>query len=77
MIFMEELAGDVRREKGLDLSQIHEAESWFHDATGAGREFGCAGGVDRAIEKCVEQAYPDAKVEHRACRGTCRVPERY
>ena len=30
--------------KGIDLSR-YEAESSFHDATGAGRGYGCAGGV--------------------------------
>ena len=37
--------------KGIDLT-AYEAESSFHDATGAGRGYACAGGVAKAIEEC-------------------------
>lgn len=37
--------------KEIDLTE-YEAESSFHDATGAGRGYGCVGGVAEAIEKC-------------------------
>ena len=59
--------------KGIDLSR-YEAESSFHDATGAGRGYGCAGGVAEAIEKCINEYYPDVQVnvEHAEGLAECR-----
>lgn len=59
--------------KGIDLTK-YEAESSFHDATGAGRGYACAGGVAEAIEKCVSEYYPDVKVniEHAEGLAECR-----
>ena len=42
--------------KGIDLTK-YEAESSFHDATGAGRGYAVAGGVAEAIEKCVKESW--------------------
>ena len=59
--------------KEIDLTK-YEAESSFHDATGAGRGYGCAGGVAEAIEKCVNEYYPDVQVniEHAEGLAECR-----
>lgn len=59
--------------KGIDLSTF-EAESSFHNATGAGRGYACAGGVAAAIEKCINTYYPDVQVniEHAEGLADCR-----
>lgn len=59
--------------KEIDLSQ-YEAESSFHDATGAGRGYACAGGVAEAIEKCINEYYPDVEVsiEHAEGLAECK-----
>ena len=59
--------------KGIDLTK-YEAESSFHDATGAGRGYGSAGGVAEAIEKCVNAYYPDVQVniEHAEGLSDCK-----
>ena len=59
--------------KGIDLTK-YEAESSFHDATGAGRGYGCAGGVAEAIEKCINAYYPDVQVniEHAEGLAECK-----
>ena len=59
--------------KEIDLS-TYEAESSFHDATGAGRGYACAGGVAAAIEKCIKEYYPDVDVsiEHAEGLTECR-----
>ena len=59
--------------KGIDLTK-YEAESSFHDATGAGRGYGCAGGVAEAIEKCINAYYPDVQVniEHAEGLSECK-----
>lgn len=54
--------------KGIDLTE-YEAESSFHDATGAGRGYGCAGGVAEAIEKCINEYYPDVQVNIEHAEG--------
>ena len=54
--------------KEIDLSQ-YEAESSFHDATGAGRGYACAGGVAEAIEKCINEYYPDVEVSIEHAEG--------
>ena len=59
--------------KEIDLTN-YEAESSFHDATGAGRGYACAGGVAHAIEKCINEYYPDVQVniEHAEGLAECR-----
>ena len=54
--------------KEIDLTE-YEAESSFHDATGAGRGYGCAGGVAEAIEKCINEYYPDVQVNIEHAEG--------
>ena len=52
----------------------YEAESSFHNATGAGRGYACAGGVAQAIEKCIKEYYPgtDVHIEHAEGLAECR-----
>ena len=59
--------------KNIDLKK-YEAESSFHDATGAGRGYACAGGVAEAIENCINEYYPDVKVniEHAEGLAECK-----
>lgn len=59
--------------KGIDLT-TYEAESSFHDATGAGRGYASAGGVSAAIEKCINEYYPDVQVniEHVEGLAECK-----
>ena len=59
--------------KGIDLT-TYEAESSFHDATGAGRGYASAGGVSAAIEKCINEYYPDVQVniEHAEGLSECK-----
>lgn len=59
--------------KDIDLSK-YEAESSFHDATGAGRGYAVAGGVADAIEKCVNEYYPGVAVniEHAEGLAECK-----
>ena len=52
--------------KNIDLTQ-YEAESSFHDATGAGRGYAVAGGVAEAIEKCIHEYYPGCRSKYRTC----------
>ena len=51
--------------KDIDLTR-YEAESSFHNATGAGRGYAVAGGVAQAIEKCIKEYYPgtEVNIEH-------------
>ena len=60
--------------KGIDLT-AYEAESSFHDATGAGRGYACAGGVAKAIEECINEYYPGRMngclIEGMGCPGGC------
>lgn len=59
--------------KEIDLTQ-YEAESSFHNATGAGRGYAVAGGVADAIEKCIKEYYPEVEVhiEHAEGLAECR-----
>lgn len=59
--------------KGIDLTK-YEAESSFHNATGAGRGYACSGGVAEAIEKCIHEYYPDVDVhvEHAEGLSDCK-----
>lgn len=54
--------------KDIDLTE-YEAESSFHNATGAGRGYAAAGGVAAAIEKCVKEYYPGVPVNIRHAEG--------
>ena len=59
--------------KDINLEE-YEAESSFHNATGAGRGYAVAGGVADAIEKCIHEYYPDVEVnvEHAEGLAECR-----
>ena len=59
--------------KDIDLLE-YEAESSFHNATGAGRGYAVAGGVADAIEQCVKEYYPDVevKIEHAEGLAECK-----
>lgn len=59
--------------KDINLEE-YEAESSFHDATGAGRGYAVAGGVAEAIEKCINEYYPDVEVhiEHAEGLAECK-----
>lgn len=59
--------------KEIDLTK-YEAESSFHNATGAGRGYAVAGGVAEAIEKCVKEYHPevDVHIEHAEGLAECR-----
>ena len=48
--------------KGIDFS-VYDKEAPVHDATGAGRGYGVAGGVAGAIEQCVNEYYPDVDLD--------------
>ena len=54
--------------KDIDLTE-YEAESSFHNATGAGRGYAAAGGVAAAIEECVKEYYPGVPVNIRHAEG--------
>ncbi len=72
VITFEELQG-MFDAKGIDLTK-YESESSFHDATGAGRGYAVAGGVASAIEKCINEYYPDVevKIEHAEGLAECK-----
>ena len=72
VVTFEELQG-MFDAKGIDLSE-YEAESSFHNATGAGRGYAVAGGVASAIEKCVNEYYPgvEVKIEHAEGLADCK-----
>lgn len=59
--------------KDIDIT-TYEAEASFHNATGAGRGYACAGGVAGAIEKCINEYYPDVQVniEHAEGLSECK-----
>ena len=59
--------------KDINLEDF-EAESSFHNATGAGRGYAVAGGVAEAIEKCIKEYYPgvDVNIEHAEGLAECR-----
>ncbi|MDD3140425.1 MAG: 4Fe-4S dicluster domain-containing protein [Lachnospiraceae bacterium] len=59
--------------RDIDLTK-YEAESSFHDATGAGRGYAIAGGVASAIEKCVNEYYPgiEVNIEHAEGLAECK-----
>lgn len=59
--------------KGIDMEN-YDAEEPIHDATGAGRGYGVAGGVANAIEKCIDEYYPGTEVyiEHAEGLAECQ-----
>ena len=61
VITFEELAG-MFDAKGLKLEELEELPVRI-DATGAGRGYACAGGVAGAIEKCINEYFPDTEVK--------------
>ena len=72
VITFEELTG-MFEAKGIRPAEL-ETEEDFHDATGAGRGYGVAGGVAEAIEECIREYYPDTEVhiEHAESLTECR-----
>lgn len=72
VITFEELQG-IFDSRGIDLSKM-EPKTSLHGATGAGRGYGVAGGVARAIENCVREFYPDTEVniEHAEGLSECK-----
>lgn len=72
VITFEELVG-MFDSRNIDLTK-YEAESSLHDATGAGRGYAVAGGVAEAIEKCINEYYPDVDVniEHAEGLAECK-----
>lgn len=72
VITFEELQG-MFDAKDIDLTE-YEAESSFHNATGAGRGYAVASGVAGAIEQCINKYYPgvDVKIEHAEGLAECR-----
>ncbi len=59
--------------KDIDLTK-YEAESSFHNATGAGRGYGVAGGVAEGIEKVLKEYYPEVPIhiEHAEGLADCK-----
>ena len=59
--------------RGID-PQNTPGDSSMHDATGAGRGYGVAGGVAAAIESCIKEYYPDVevKIEHVEGLAECK-----
>ena len=72
VITFEELAG-IFDANHIDFSQYSNEES-IHNATGAGRGYAVAGGVADAIEKCINEYYPDVEVsiEHAEGLAECK-----
>lgn len=72
VITFEELAA-IFEARGIDLSKFDKEEP-IHDASGAGRGYGVAGGVASAIEGCIREYYPDVevKIEHAEGLADCR-----
>ena len=64
VITFEELAA-IFEAAGIDF-ETYTKEDPIHDASGAGRGYGVAGGVSHAIEECVREYYPgvEVKIEH-------------
>ena len=67
VITFEELAG-MFDAKNLKLEELEDLPVSFK-ATGAGRGYACAGGVASAIEKCINEYYPEAQVKIQHAEG--------
>ena len=72
VITFEELAG-MFDAKGINVEEIEELPVHI-EATGAGRGYACAGGVAGAIEKCINEYYPETevKIQHAEGLSDCR-----
>ena len=72
VITFEELAA-IFEARGIDFANYKKEEP-IHDATGAGRGYGVAGGVAQAVEDCIRAYYPDTevKIEHAEGLEDCR-----
>ena len=72
VITFEELQG-IFDAKNIDLTK-YDTESSFHNATGAGRGYAASGGVAAAIEKCINEYYPDVdvQIEHAEGLAECK-----
>ena len=72
VITFEELTG-MFEAKGIDITKVEE-ETPIMDATSAGRGYAASGGVASAIEKCVQEYYPDTTVhiEHVESLADCK-----
>jgi [FeFe] hydrogenase (group B1/B3) len=58
-----------------DIDPNHtNGDSSMHDATAAGRGYACAGGVAEAIERCINEYYPEVevKIEHAEGLADCK-----
>lgn len=67
VITFEELAG-MFDAKGINLEETEELPVHI-EATGAGRGYACAGGVAGAIEKCINEYYPETEVKIQHAEG--------
>ena len=72
VITFEELSG-IFDAKNIDFSK-YQGERSIHEATGAGRGYAVAGGVAQAIEKCINEYYPnvEVKIEHAEGLEECK-----
>ncbi|MFI3170935.1 MAG: 4Fe-4S dicluster domain-containing protein [Eubacteriales bacterium] len=72
VITFEELQA-IFNAKNINLEEC-EADSSFHNATGAGRGYAVAGGVAGAIEACIKEYYPGTEVhiEHAEGLADCK-----
>lgn len=72
VITIEELAG-MFDAKSINFDEIEEMPVDIK-ATGAGRGYACAGGVAGAIEKCINEYYPDTevKIQHAEGLANCK-----
>lgn len=72
VITFEELSG-IFAAKNVDLSSM-SCDNCTINATGAGRGYAVAGGVASAIEKCLNEYYPDieVKIEHAEGLTDCK-----
>ncbi len=72
VITFEELSA-MFEAKGIDF-ETYDKETPVHDATGAGRGYGVAGGVASAIEQCINEYYPGTEVliEHAEGLANCQ-----
>ena len=72
VITFEELAGMLDA-KGINVETEEELPVHI-EATGAGRGYACAGGVAGAIEKCINEYYPETevKIQHAEGLSDCR-----
>lgn len=72
VITFEELVG-MFEAKGIYLDEAEDIDA-IEDASSAGRGYAVAGGVAGAIEKCIQEYYPDVevKIEHAEGLSECK-----